>query len=70
LHRAQEAPDQVGTLPTSPLQPANVTGQLDLTQSLAGPLDNGTAATRGFNLAITSGAPFFSNATQARARHH
>lgn len=55
---------QVGTIPGPPL-PANVTGELDLTQSLAGPLDNGTAATRGF-VTEPPGRPFISNATQAR----
>ena len=56
---------QVGPLP-SPMQPANVTGELDLTQSLAGPADNGTAATRGYT-PVSSGVPNFTNSSQARA---
>lgn len=55
--------EQIGTIPPSPLLPTNVTGELDLTQSLTGQLDNGTAATRGFEIP-PPGVPFFSNATQ------
>lgn len=43
--------------------PSNVTGELDLTQSLTGGLDNGTAATRGYTTSAP-GMPYFSNASQ------
>lgn len=45
------------------MQPANVTGELDLTQSLAGPADNGTAATRGYT-PVSSGVPNYTNSSQ------
>ncbi|BDA43080.1 Desiccation-related protein PCC13-62 [Coccomyxa sp. Obi] len=61
---SQMTVEQVGPIQGVP-QPRNVTGELDLTQSLTGMLDNGTAATRGF-VTTPSGEPFFSNATQAR----
>ncbi|EIE26937.1 hypothetical protein COCSUDRAFT_59435 [Coccomyxa subellipsoidea C-169] len=60
---SQMSTEQIGTIPPSPLLPTNVTGELDLTQSLTGQLDNGTAATRGFEIP-PPGVPFFSNATQ------
>ncbi len=59
----QLSTEQIGSLP-GPQLPANVTGELDLTQALNGGLDNGTAATRGYNTNVGSGVPFFSNATQ------
>ncbi|BDA43081.1 Desiccation-related protein PCC13-62 [Coccomyxa sp. Obi] len=59
---SQLSTQQIGTLP-GPMLPSNVTGELDLTQSLTGALDNGTAATRGYTTS-PSGMPFFSNATQ------
>lgn len=58
----QLSTQQIGTLP-GPVLPTNVTGELDLTQSLTGPLDNGTAATRGYTT-TPSGMPYFSNASQ------
>ncbi|KAK9915431.1 hypothetical protein WJX75_009080 [Coccomyxa subellipsoidea] len=59
----QMTTQQIGTIPPPFPVPTNVTGELDLTQSLTGTLDNGTAATRGF-VTPPSGTPFFSNATQ------
>ena len=44
--------------------PANVTGELDLTQSLTGPADNGTAATRGYASLPNYNMPFISNGSQ------
>ena len=52
---------QLGYIPGPPL-PQNVTGEMDLTQGF-GPVDNGTAATRGFT-PVPSGMPNFSNASQ------
>ena len=43
----------------------NVTGQMDLTQGMSGPMDNGTAATRGY-VVVPSGTPYFSNASQVQ----
>jgi len=45
----QESVEEVGTImdPLTAAGPATVVGELDLTQSLTGPADNGTAATRG-----------------------
>lgn len=60
----QLSTEQIGTLP-GPMLPANVTGELDLTQSLTGGLDNGTAATRGYTTS-PPGMPYFSNASQVR----
>jgi hypothetical protein len=62
---AQMTTQQIGTIPPPFPVPTNVTGELDLTQSLTGTLDNGTAATRGF-VTPPSGTPFFSNATQVQ----
>ena len=59
---AQESTQAIGPLP-SPVLPPNVTGELDLTQSLAGPLDNGTASTRGYSI-VPSGVPNFTNGSQ------
>ena len=53
--------EQLGYIPPPPL-PTNVTGELDLTQGF-GPMDNGTAATRGY-VPVPSGMPYFSNASQ------
>jgi hypothetical protein len=53
---------QLGYIPPPPL-PMNVTGQMDLTQAMTGPVDNGTAATRGY-VVVPSGMPYFSNASQ------
>lgn len=61
---AQLSTEQIGTLP-GPMLPSNVTGELDLTQSLTGGLDNGTAATRGYTTSAP-GMPYFSNASQVR----
>jgi len=48
---------------TSPVLPMNVTGELDLTQCLNGPLENATADSRG--LVYTPDCNlFYSNATQ------
>ncbi|CAK0780436.1 hypothetical protein CVIRNUC_005053 [Coccomyxa viridis] len=52
---------QLGYIPGPPL-PQNVTGEMDLTQGF-GPVDNGTAATRGYT-PVPSGMPNFSNASQ------
>ena len=52
---------QLGYIPPPPL-PQNVTGEMDLTQGF-GPMDNGTAATRGYT-PVPSGMPNFSNASQ------
>ena len=46
---------------TGPM-PTNVTGELDLTQGF-GPLDNGTALTRGY-VTVPSSTPYFSTAGQ------
>ena len=54
--------EQLGYIAPPPL-PMNVTGQMDLTQAMTGPMDNGTAATRGY-VVVPSGMPFFSNASQ------
>lgn len=53
--------EQLGYIPPPPL-PMNVTGELDLTQGF-GPMDNGTAATRGY-VPVPSAMPYFSNASQ------
>ncbi len=45
--------------PTSPILPANVTGELALTQGLQGPLDNGTYLTRGYTTPASQ-PPFIS----------
>ncbi|KAK9915059.1 hypothetical protein WJX75_004249 [Coccomyxa subellipsoidea] len=58
----QLSTEQIGTLP-GPVLPSNVTGELDLTQSLTGGLDNGTAATRGYTTSAP-GTPYFSNDSQ------
>ncbi len=60
----QESTQAVGPIP-SPVLPPNVTGELDLTQSLAGPLDNGTAATRGYSV-LPPGVPNYTNGSQVR----
>jgi hypothetical protein len=52
---------QVGVIPTT--LPPVVVGQADLTQSLKGPLEDGSANTRGL-VALTPGPIYFSNATQ------
>ena len=62
----QMTTQEVGTIPPAFPVPTNVTGELDLTQSLTGTLDNSTAATRGF-MTPAPGTPFFSNATQVRS---
>ena len=54
--------EQLGYIAPAPL-PMNVTGQMDLTQAMTGPVDNGTAATRGY-VVTPSGMPYFSNASQ------
>ena len=46
-----------------PTLPANVTGELDLTQCLSGPLENATAASRGLVYERVC-MNFFSNASQ------
>ena len=56
--------EQLGYIPPPPL-PMNVTGQMDLTQGMSGPMDNGTAATRGY-VVVPSGTPYFSNASQVQ----
>ena len=56
--------EQLGYIAPPPL-PMNVTGQMDLTQGMSGPMDNGTAATRGY-VVVPSGMPYFSNASQVR----
>ncbi|EIE26936.1 hypothetical protein COCSUDRAFT_59434 [Coccomyxa subellipsoidea C-169] len=58
----QLSTEQIGTIP-GPKPPANVTGELDLTQSLTGGKDNETAATRGY-VTESPGSPYFSNASQ------
>ena len=58
---------QVGEVP-GPVLPQNVTGELDLTQGF-GPLDNGTAATRGYVPVPNLNAPYFSNSTQVCAAY-
>ena len=62
LYLLQLSTEQIGTLP-GPVLPSNVTGELDLTQSLTGGLDNGTAATRGYTTSAP-GTPYFSNDSQ------
>ena len=62
VYLLQLSTEQIGTLP-GPVLPSNVTGELDLTQSLTGGLDNGTAATRGYTTSAP-GTPYFSNASQ------
>ncbi|CAL8468921.1 g8462 [Coccomyxa elongata] len=59
---SQESTQAVGPLPNPVLLP-NVTGELDLTQSLAGPLDNGTASTRGYST-VPPGVPNYTNGSQ------
>ena len=59
----QMSVQQLGYIPGPPL-PQNVTGEMDLTQGF-GPVDNGTAATRGYT-PVPSGMPNFSNASQVR----
>ena len=46
-----------------PTLPANVTGELDLTQCLSGPLENATATSRGL-VYKPACKNFFSNASQ------
>ena len=58
--------EQLGYIP-GPILPMNVTGEMDLTQGMTGPRDNGTAATRGY-VVVPSGTPYFSNASQVRLR--
>ncbi|KAL3146076.1 hypothetical protein ABBQ38_015425 [Trebouxia sp. C0009 RCD-2024] len=55
---SQEAMEELGTImdPLTADGPSQVVGQLDLTQSLTGPADNGTAATRGLEY-TPSGSP-------------
>ena len=55
---AQESIEELGTImdPLTAAGPSEVIGQLDLTQSLTGPADNGTAATRGLEY-TPSGSP-------------
>ena len=53
---------QLGDIPPGAPVPANVTGELDLTQGF-GPLDNGTYLTRGYSMTPSS-VPYFSNASQ------
>ena len=62
LPAIQMSIEQLGYIPPAPL-PMNVTGQMDLTQAMTGPVDNGTAATRGY-VVVPSGMPYFSNASQ------
>ena len=62
LSSVQMSIQQLGDIPMPPLA-MNVTGELDLTQGFSGPMDNGTAATRGFMM-VPSGTPYFSNASQ------
>ena len=64
----QESGGQFGAIPPPGPLPTNVTGELDLTQAF-GPLDNGTAATRGL-VTMPSGIPYFSNASQVRLHGH
>ncbi len=66
LPALQMSIEQLGYIPPPPL-PMNVTGQMDLTQAMTGPVDNGTAATRGY-VVVPSGMPYFSNASQVT--HH
>ena len=54
---------EVGNIPTT-LPPVGV-GEADLTQSLTGPLEDGSANTRGL-VTLTPGPINFSNATQVR----
>ena len=63
---AQLTLQQVGTVP-GPVLPQNVTGELDLTQGF-GPLDNGTAATRGYVPVPNLNMPLFSNGSQVRKK--
>ena len=58
---------QVGEVP-GPVLPQNVTGELDLTQGF-GPLDNGTAATRGYVPVPNTNMPLFSNDSQVGRWH-
>ena len=64
----QESGGQFGAIPPPGPLPTNVTGELDLTQAF-GPLDNGTAATRGL-VTVPSSVPYFSNASQVRLHGH
>ena len=61
----QETVAQLGTIqpPLTAAGPATVVGEYDLTQSLTGAPDNGTAATRGLNTAAMSGVPNNANTT-------
>lgn len=54
----QESVEELGTImdPLTAAGPYEVIGELDLTQSLTGPADNGTAATRGL-VYTPSGSP-------------
>jgi len=64
LTALQMTMSQLGDIPgpiTGPV-PTNVTGELDLTQGF-GPLDNGTALTRGY-ATVPSSTPYFSTAGQ------
>ena len=63
LSHAQLSLQQVGTVP-GPVLPANVTGELDLTQSLTGPLDNGTPQTRGYTAVPNYNMPYVSSSSQ------
>lgn len=58
----QESVDELGTInaPLTAAGPEEVVGELDLTQSLTGPADNGTAATRGL-VYTPSGVPNSAN---------
>ena len=58
---------QFGAVPPPGPLPTNITGELDLTQGF-GPLDNGTAATRGLVM-VPSSMPYFSNASQVSLIH-
>lgn len=51
----QMSVQQLGYIPSGP-QPMNVTGQMDLTQGMTGPYDNGTYLTRGYTM-TPSGTP-------------
>lgn len=60
----QESVDDVGTImaPLTAAGPETVIGEFDLTQSLTGPADDGTAETRGL-VYTPSGTPNNANTT-------
>lgn len=63
----QMSAGQFGAVPPPGPLPTNITGELDLIQGF-GPLDNGTAATRGLVM-VPSSMPYFSNASQVSLIH-